>query len=188
MKVKKRKILITAEMEIILQSYFNISGNIIVPNISWGLGLHECDLLVMSKKGYLTEIEIKVSSSDLKKDMEKRHQHRSKKIKSLYFAIPWYLLDDKDYIPARAGIIVVSEKRQISIVRTPRTNKHARALTEKERFQFVRLGSFRIWSLKRKMWKLTKSLKEMRETIKSLRKEVMAYRGYREDDRKERFG
>lgn len=186
--MKKHKRLTTAEMELILQSYFDRSGNIIVPNISWGLGLHECDLLVMSKKGYLTEIEIKVSASDLKKDALKRHQHRSKKIKSLYFAIPWYLINDKDYIPARAGIIVVGEKRHINIIRSPITNKYAQPLSEKDRFQFVRLGSFRIWSLKRKMWRITKNLKEMRETIKSLRKEVRAHIEYNKNDRKERFG
>lgn len=169
---RKRKRLTTAEMELILQSYFSRSGNLVVPNISWGLGLHECDLLVMSKKGYLTEIEIKISRSDLKKDREKRHQHHSNKIKSLYFSIPWHLINDKEYIPERAGIIVVNEIRQIHILRSPKTNKNARPLTAKEQFQFVRLGSLRIWSLKRNVWKLRKDLKGLREDVKSLKKRL----------------
>ena len=47
-------------------NFFNYRANLIVPNISWGLGLHECDLLVLTSSGYATEIEIKVSKADLK--------------------------------------------------------------------------------------------------------------------------
>lgn len=40
--------------------------NTVVPNAYWGLGLTwEADLLVISKAGYLTEVEIKVSKADL---------------------------------------------------------------------------------------------------------------------------
>jgi hypothetical protein len=54
----------TAEMEVELGRYFNYRQNIIVSNVSWGLGIHECDLLIITKSGYATEVEIKVSLSD----------------------------------------------------------------------------------------------------------------------------
>lgn len=57
----------TLEIETAIAMKLDIRKHIIVPNISWGAGLHECDLLVINKSGYATEIEIKISKSDLKK-------------------------------------------------------------------------------------------------------------------------
>lgn len=61
----------TLDMEIVLMEYFGVNRNIIVPNVSWGLNLHECDLLIFSKSGYATEVEIKISKQDLLKDKNK---------------------------------------------------------------------------------------------------------------------
>ena len=71
------------EMELHISRYFDLRQNIIVPNISWGMGLHECDLLILSRAGYATEIEIKISAADLRKDSKKKHEHLSNKIKYL---------------------------------------------------------------------------------------------------------
>ena len=60
----------TLEMETLLMNHFNYLQNIIVPNVSNGIfhkehgWLHECDLLVLSKANYATEIEIKISKAD----------------------------------------------------------------------------------------------------------------------------
>ena len=94
-------------MELVLSSYFNSRTNLIVPNVSWGLNLHECDLLIVTPAGYAWEVEIKTTKYDLIRDGEKIHKHGSKKIKYLYFAIPEYLLEWQDHIPVRAGILVV---------------------------------------------------------------------------------
>jgi hypothetical protein len=60
-------------VELAVASYFGIRRHLIVPNVSWGLGLrHECDLLIVRESGFAAEVEIKVSKSDLKKDVEKR--------------------------------------------------------------------------------------------------------------------
>ena len=98
----------TAEMECCVASFLNYRSNLIVPNVSWGMALHECDLLVITKAGYAWEVEIKVTKADLKKDSEKWHGHRSSRIKHLFFAIPTYLQDAIEYIPERAGIITVA--------------------------------------------------------------------------------
>ena len=74
----------TPEMEIALAREFNYNQNLIVPCVGNGLNIHECDLLILTNHNYATEIEIKVSIADLKKDLDKRHGHRSNKIKNLW--------------------------------------------------------------------------------------------------------
>jgi len=37
------------EMELAVANFFGINSNIIVPNISWGVKIHECDLFIIKK-------------------------------------------------------------------------------------------------------------------------------------------
>ncbi len=146
----------TAEMECVVARFLNIRSNLIVPNVHWGMDLHECDLLLVTKAVYAWEIEIKVTKADLKKDAEKRHGHRSERIKHLYFAIPTYLEDSIEYIPERAGIITVAPKSEklwtrCKIIRKPETNKAAQPFSDCERYKVARLGALRIWKLKDKL-------------------------------------
>jgi len=146
----------TIDMEIAVATYLNIRTNLIVPNISWGMSLHECDLLVITPSGCGWEIEIKVTKSDLIKDKEKYHGHYNKKIKDLYFAIPDYLMDCIEHIPERAGIILVNNKLQCKTYRRPKSTKNAYQFSQAERYKVARLGSMRIWGLKRKLNNLKK--------------------------------
>ena len=156
----KRKKLKTIDMELSLATFFNARTNLIVPNVHWGLDIHECDLLVITAAGYGYEVEIKVTKADLKKDAEKGHGHFDRRIKFLYFAIPDYLEEHIEYIPARAGIILVNSSvgnngGTCEVIRKPeQTSKYK--FTESERYQVARLGALRIWGLKRKV----KDLKE----------------------------
>lgn len=142
------------EIESVVAGIFGWRTYMIVPNVSWGAGVHECDLLILSKSNWATEIEIKVSRSDLKKDAEKKHGHSSKKIKYLYFAIPKNLLASIEFIPANAGIILVEpyENRDYGfrgqVYREPVANKTAEKWTAFDRSNLGRLGCMRIWSLK----------------------------------------
>jgi hypothetical protein len=144
---------------------FNPRVNLIVPNVSWGLNLHECDLLVVTKSGYAYEVEIKISRADLKADMRKRHGHHSKLIRRLYFSIPRTLLHCIEFVPARAGIISVGDPEvwlskndddyfSCNIEREAEILPGAPPLSESERFQVARLGTMRIWSLKKKIVRL----------------------------------
>ena len=159
-------------MEICLSEYFNARINTIVPNISWGMGMHEVDLLVLTPAGYAYEIEIKISKVDLLADLKKRHGHRSTKISKLYFAIPDYLQCSADRIPKHAGILIISEVEKYSwlkdnaetflkveCVRDPQ-NKGRYKFTEKERINMLRLGAMRIWTLKKKIQKYQKTPKQ----------------------------
>lgn len=137
-----------AEIEIAIAGWFGIRKHVIVPNVSWGLFNHECDVTVLSSSNYAYEIEIKVSKSDLVRDKAKWHNHDSIKIRKLWFAVPEKLNGCIEYIPARAGILVVSKKGVVSELRAPEVNAMARKLSEKECFTLARLGTMRIWSLK----------------------------------------
>ena len=152
----------TKDIELSIAKLFDIRRNMIVPNVSWGLNLHECDLLIVTKTGYAIEVEIKTSKSDLVRDKEKPHGHNSKKIKLLYFAIPDVLRSYIDTVPCRAGIIVIekntAENTQLyqrwittktgyfaKVIRQPQPNKFARKLTIDEMIHLGRLASMRLW-------------------------------------------
>jgi hypothetical protein len=161
----------TIEIEKTLAFWFGFRSNIIVPNVSWGLGVHECDLLVVSKSGYATEIEIKISKGDLIKDKFKRHGHKGDVIKKLYFAVPEQLeeLALKE-IPERAGLLVLSRRDygnglSVRLARECIDSKLCRALTTTELLQLCRLGTMRIWGLKQRII-------EMQNDVNSLKKEV----------------
>lgn len=160
----------TIDIEIAVMGYLDIRANMIVPNASWGVArLHECDLLSLSKTGYATEIEIKITKSDLLKDKEKKHGHEHNHIKYLFFAVPKKLeaIALKE-IPERAGLYVIEKYwwtgryphfrgdvgewlYKVTQVRGAITNKRAIKWSEAERLQLARLGAMRILGLKKKI-------------------------------------
>ena len=87
------------EIEVALAEYFEyLKTNIVVFNVTGMTGdidiNHECDCLVISKAGYLTEIEIKRSWSDFLADFKKKHTPvREKSIKYFYYCVPEKLCD-----------------------------------------------------------------------------------------------
>ena len=145
-------------MEYYLARYFDWRRNVIVPNVSWGLWYdwrysgYEKDLFIVSECGYATEVEIKISKSDLAKEKYKRNSmHFDERIRYLYFAIPDYLLAScQDLISLFAGILTVSNDGEVKRIRKA-TVKSKYKLTDVEKFKVARLGTMRIWSLKEKL-------------------------------------
>ncbi len=139
----------STDIERAVAKYFNFRVNLIIPRVSWGFNIHECDLLIMTKSGYLYEVEIKVSRADLIRDSFKSHGHLSSKIKKLYFAMPEDILGiERKYIPERAGILSISfGTLYVNIIREAETQK-TEPLTIKERYKLARLGAMRIWRCK----------------------------------------
>ena len=156
-------------MEVALANWFDYRVNLIVPCVYWGYGCfyHECDLLIVSKAGYVTEVEIKISRGDLRADAKKSHRHDGgASIKYLYFAVPDYIIADgnvlKDdvmaMIPERAGIITVRAEDNVpgkypyhpkcKRIREPTVNKAATKMSDRDRYKVARLGALRIWKLK----------------------------------------
>ncbi len=152
-------------MEIALASWFDYRVNLIVPNVYWGFSadMHECDLLIVSKAGYVTEVEIKISRSDLRADANKSHGHRNARIKYLYFAVPEKLeAAALEFAPERAGIITVKPALssmdprndggpRCKRIRAPSAIRQVSPMTASERYKVARLGALRIWNLKRKI-------------------------------------
>ena len=160
-KSKPKLILKSLDIEVALSYLFDYRRNIIIPNLSWGIGIHECDIFIIrSSSGYAIECEIKVSKADLVKDAKKNHDHSDNRIKEFYFAIPEYLYEScKDLIPKHAGIItceIYRNKPKATIVRNPIINKNARKLTIEEQFKITKLGCLRVWRLKEKLSNLNK--------------------------------
>ena len=143
----------TLDVEIAMLSFLNVRQNIIVPNVSWGMGVHECDLLMLTKTGYATEFEIKVSKADLKIDNRKGHGHRSNLIKYLYFVIPEKLKDIAlDIIPKRSGLYIISEgnnRYYVKKIRKAEKNRLALKWTYEQRLHLAHLGVMRILTLKK---------------------------------------
>ena len=146
------------EIEYALARKFDIRQNIIVPNISWGLRIHECDLFIVNNNGYAIEIEIKRSKADLKNDFKKIHNHKDyyNRIKHFYYAIPYQLYEScKDLFPENAGIICIFKNSYgriyCKIMKRAKVNKTCRKLTNEEILHVAKLGTMRIWSLKQKL-------------------------------------
>lgn len=140
-------------VELAVAVHFGYRQNIIVPNISWGMGLlYEADVVVLRPRGWGIEIEIKVSSADIKADLKKRYQHDSNLFKELWFAVPANIVSHPD-IPRRAGILSVDDKKRVTVIRKPVRNTLAKKWTMEQRLKLLHLASMRTWALKRTILK-----------------------------------
>ena len=170
----------TLDIELGLLKHFDFRKKLILPRISWGAGLHECDMIMLSNSGYATEIEIKITKQDLKNDALKKHTHNSDKIKYFYFAFPTKVFkeDFLQYIPEHAGILLLEhymgrhctykngkyiwtdkELTRVNEYRQPKGNKNARKWEDKEISNLMRLGCLKIYGLKENISKLKKNEK-----------------------------
>ena len=152
--------LTTLDMEIAMIKEFNPRQNIVVPNVSWSMfNRMECDLVVLSKDNYATEIEIKITKSDLKADAKKRHEHKHPLLARNFFAVPYHLEDVAlETIPEHCGLYVITPvtyrhgsmhtRHAVTLVRRAKRNKDAIQWTADKRCKLARLGTLRILGLK----------------------------------------
>ncbi len=152
----------TLDVEISVMQFFGVDKYLVVPNVSFGVRiggrpLHECDLLVLSKSNYASEIEIKISKADLLRDRKKKHSHYHDAIKHLWFAVPKNLTSlAVNEIPSRSGLLEVGydenyKRNYVDVVRKPKANKSAIKWTDEDRLNLARLGCMRILKLKKKI-------------------------------------
>jgi len=136
---------------------FDYRRFLVVPNASYGVGLHECDLLALTASGYAHEIEIKVSVADLRRDGQKWHHHQSQRVKCLWFAAPAEMREAmQEHVPPEAGIILINKCEgwpgwRQEIVRKPVIRRGARRFTDTERYDLARLGTIRYWTWAHKL-------------------------------------
>lgn len=165
----------TLELEVAIVRQYDIRKHIIVPNVSWGANIHECDLLMLSKSGYATEVEIKVSLSDLKKDFKKKHKHDSDKIKYLWYCVPDYHKDIAlELIPETAGLLLaqrIGYHTHIYHLRESTARVNCKKWSDEEMMNVMRLGCMRIWNLKSSMLDNINNIKYLRNQLETNRRE-----------------
>lgn len=182
----KRK-LYEIEIALAKSREFDFSQKLVVFNV-FGSGSvlpiwHECDVLVCTNAGYLSEIEIKRSYSDFLNDFKKEHDHQSKYIKNFYYCVPLKIKDrvadfldnfeNRDDWRTKAGIIVFHEDSDwISVERVPKPNNECVKITTEQKLYLARLGSMRVMNLKRKILKLEKLIDFLNEEIEDNKLEI----------------
>lgn len=136
-------------------SYNFHSSYWVFPNIHFGHGEHECDLLLINRKNMgVTEIEIKLNLNDLKNNYKKTHlssvhkigkdgnefnfqeyQKKESQIMYFYYAIPEDLIEEAlKWIPDEVGVLKIVPKgmySKISNFRKAKKNLYAKALDDK---------------------------------------------------------
>ena len=187
-KMKTNKIT-TEQMELLVYEYFEKSSLVVVPRFDAMNGCyyedktsvygkkyvrivdHECDILSVSKKMFLREVEIKISVSDFKADFKKKHNH-SGNIKQFYYAVPYYILDKiKDLVPENAGILVaeiyqktnrydelIGEKWILKKYKSPKNNNLASPIDDKQLNIMFRIGYLKYWFHRRRTEKEEKKV------------------------------
>ena len=166
-----RRSLYEIEVALAKSDYFNFVRNTIAFNVhglSSSLNIwHECDMLVLSRSGYLTEIEIKRSWTDFMADFKKDHKHEGHGIiKYFYYCLPESLLDKayeklEELAISYTGIVTYDENLNIQLRGHRKTNNEGysfhfieqhpyRKLFLEEQFQVARFGAMRAIKLKEK--------------------------------------
>ena len=164
------------EILLVLSLRHNLRQEILVPNVSWGLvSWGECDLLAVSKAGYITEYEIKTTMSDFKREWGKNrwigrpgtpddnYYFRAfrKMVKSYYIVVPEKLAEKvRPLIPefAGAGLLSIDQDvngfgapyKKCTEVQPARINRKAEKLSDEQRIRMGHLAAMRYWSLVRK--------------------------------------
>jgi hypothetical protein len=109
-----------------------------------------CDLAFVSKSGYVTEIEIKVSLSDWNADRDKQKWTKPRPyISRFFYAVPETLADKiPDWLPDHAGVLSVESGGigydRVRIIREAKRLK-AEKLPQKQIDQFMRNCYYRFW-------------------------------------------
>lgn len=145
----------SGHIECAVANLFDFRKYIIVPNVSHGWDIsHEADLLAVYDNK-VTEIEVKISLSDLKADF-KKPKHISalflKNIGRLIYAIPIEIYDKAvEIIPKQYGIITIKwngYRYEAQWQRQARHRKDYKGISDNQLINLLRLGCMRIWSLK----------------------------------------
>jgi len=158
----------TAEMELAVVMHFHARKNVIVPNVSWGMFPYELDLCVLNNDSlYASEVEIKISKSDLKADAKKQHHHdkNGNYIKYLWFAMPEKLRGCEELVPENAGILYINKHGFGNVFRKPVVNPMAKKWDYEKAFKLARLGTLRIWDLKRNLGEQARQYHLIRERL-----------------------
>jgi len=144
------------EIEIALVKYFNPHVCTILPNAYYALGFkYELDLLVISNRLHGVEVEIKVSKTDIVRDLKKKHCHDDPRLKHVYFAIPEILVPSIVHIPYHFGVLCVLRDGSVRKIRSAAVINSSYLFDPGEISEIFRLTYLRFWSAKEIIVNLT---------------------------------
>lgn len=146
------------EDAIILHLTSGIRSNLIVPNVSWGMGInYEADLVVVSKSGYATEYEIKRSYYDFIADFRKDEKaHKAPWVYQFFYVLPLLIKDKVEAFIENARIEPPAIFFYDEAGRFSKSNvgysyvKGGRKMFLEEQLRLARLGVMRYWGLRSK--------------------------------------
>ena len=137
-----------------------------VPNVSWGLLPYEADFVCVNRSGYLTEIEIKRSFEDFKKDFSKKHNHDDERVYYFYYCVPESIYDKVvEFLEKKnegkpkyqkPAVLSFDENLQISYknygdkIAMHKNGVRYRKLFLEEQLTVARLGTLRFWKQEQK--------------------------------------
>lgn len=163
------------ELAIMCHNDFNFRQNLIVFRVSDFSNVvnHECDCLVMTKSGYLSEIEIKRSYSDFLSDFKKKHKHDDERIKNFYYCVHEnfyekvlnklielnlvpsgiYTYNDDCYLSCKIGHSKIYNQIVENNGKPKLMYSYGRKLFLEEKYQLARLGAMRYKNMTEKIIK-----------------------------------
>lgn len=158
----------TVDVELALMRKLNFRQNIIVHNVTdlSGLVRFETDMISLTKNGYATGFEIKVSRSDLLADFKKAHhlnmdeffgfEYYYEPFKYFNYAVPSDLKElALDVIPKWCGLYVVYEYSQgdgyYCLVERKPKKLFNRKWSDEQMIKLAHLGAMRIYNLKKRV-------------------------------------
>ena len=126
----------------------------VIPNVSfYGFhGSYEADLIWITDREYLTEVEIKCSIGDFRRDFQKHFYHSFNKVRTFYYALPKQLFDShKKEITMLsqkmgAGLIIIDDNARVYFHQKPIARKEAEKLTIEEKIKYLRVGCLKWWT------------------------------------------
>lgn len=161
--MKTSKTIEEIEVALAKTAKFNYVRNLVVFNV-YGYSArllidHECDMLIMSKSGYLTEVEIKRSWTDFLADFKKRHRHDNAGIiKFFYYCVPLAVKESCEEVIEKeglkcSGVITYDENLYIRFPEPFCEITPNQKLTAEQQFELARLGTMRVVTLKNRLAK-----------------------------------
>lgn len=149
------------EDAIILRYTKGIRNDIVVPNVSWGMGInYEADLIVLNRQGYATEYEIKRSYSDFVADFAKDEDaHKAPWVYRFYYVLPLLIKDRAEEFIRHTGIetpavLFYDENGNFTSNNGCSYVKGGRKMFLEEQLKLARLGVMRYWNLREKQKEL----------------------------------
>lgn len=163
-------------------------GLVVVPNCTW-TG-HECDLLVVTERLMLVDVEVKISRADLKADAGKDkwwkrtamwrpnevrpppvHRDWPPKVWKHYYALPRSIWKPElmDSLASTAsGVILLGTERSpeqfvVELIRRPKANPEAKPIGAASVADIARLASLRMWDAFREVERMNTDERGRRE-------------------------